>query len=102
MTRPAKDFFAPLAVGAPAPLTNTEFLRAYRGAWGVPLGIPSTKALLALGAVVMRSEEELLLKSRWVVPRRLLEAGFTFDFPSWPQTIRTLVTQARREGHRRR
>ena len=89
----------PVNVTAPQPLPNAEFLRAYRDAWGVPFGVPSTAALIGLGAAVMDSEAELLLKSRWVVPTRLLDAGFTFEHPAWPQAIRDLVAQARREGH---
>ena len=76
------DLSGPFNVTAPAPLTNAEFFRAYRGAWGVGVGFPSTKALLALGALVMHTEERLLLKSCWVLPRRLEEAGFTFDSPN--------------------
>ncbi|GHG14263.1 hypothetical protein CBQ26_15785 [Deinococcus indicus] len=86
-------------VTAPQPLPNADFLRAYRGAWGVPLGVPSTAFLIGLGAAVMDSEPELLLKSRWVVPGRLLQAGFTFEHPSWPGAIRDLVGEARRVGH---
>ncbi|WP_414657383.1 DUF1731 domain-containing protein [Deinococcus sp. VB343] len=78
------DLSGAVNISAPNPLPNRDFLRAYRDAWGMPLGIPSTSALLSLGAVVMNSEEELLLESRWVVPRRLLEAGFTFQYPNWP------------------
>jgi len=89
----------PVNVTAPQPLPNAAFLRAYRDAWGVPFGVPSTAALIGLGAAVMGSEAELLLKSRWVVPTRLLDAGFTFEHPAWPQAIRELVAQARREGH---
>lgn len=93
------DLSGAVNVSAPTPLPNRDFLRAYREAWGMPLGIPSTSALLSLGAVVMNSEEELLLKSRWVVPRRLLEAGFTFQYPTWPDAIRELVQEVREAGH---
>ncbi|GGS21211.1 TIGR01777 family oxidoreductase [Deinococcus knuensis] len=93
------DLSGPVNVCAPQPLPNAEFLRAYRQAWGVPLGVPSPAFLIGLGAAVMQSEAELLLKSRWVVPERLLGAGFTFEFPAWPGAIRDLVARARREGH---
>ncbi|TSA87165.1 TIGR01777 family protein [Deinococcus detaillensis] len=95
----AAELAGPFNITAPQPLTNREFLAAYRQAWGVPLGIPSTAALIKLGARVMNSEAELLLKSRWTVPERLLNAGFTFDFPSWPAAISDLVALARAQGH---
>lgn len=93
------DLSGPVNVCAPHPLPNAGFLRAYRQAWGVPLGVPSTASLIGLGAAVMKSEAELLLKSRWVVPGQLSGAGFAFEFPTWPEAIRDLVAQARREGH---
>ncbi|WP_293911484.1 DUF1731 domain-containing protein [Deinococcus sp.] len=93
------DLSGPVNVTAPGPLPNGEFLRAYREAWGVPIGIPSTAALIRLGAAVMNSEAELLLKSRWTVPTRLLDAGFQFQYPNWPDAVRALVKQVRHEGH---
>jgi uncharacterized protein len=93
------DLSGPVNVTAPGPLPNAEFLRAYREAWNVPIGIPSTAALIKLGALVLNSEAELLLKSRWTVPTRLLEAGFQFEYPEWPGAVRALVKQVRHEGH---
>ncbi|MFB9994627.1 epimerase [Deinococcus oregonensis] len=87
---------------APHLLPNREFLRNYRAAWGVLLGIPSTAGLIRLGARVMNSEAELLLKSRWVTPQRLLQAGFVFEFPHWAGAITELVRTARAEGHTKR
>ncbi|WP_420595621.1 TIGR01777 family oxidoreductase [Deinococcus sp.] len=93
------ELSGPVNVTAPQPLTNSEFLAAYRQAWGATLGIPSTAALIRLGALLLGSEAELLLKSRWVVPQRLLDAGFTFEHPSWPVAIDDLVALARTHGH---
>ena len=89
----------PVNISASQPLPNREFLAAYRDAWRMPLGVPSTAALIKLGAVLMNSESELLLKSRWVMPKRLVSAGFTFDFPTWPAAIGNLVALARAHGH---
>lgn len=58
-------------------------MRVLRGACGVRFGLPARKWMLEIGAVFMRTETELILKSRRVVPRRLLEQGFTFTFPTW-------------------
>ena len=65
----------------------------------MPLGIPATVTLIRLGARVMNSEAELLLKSRWAVPERLLQAGFTFQYPEWVGAITRLVGQVRAHGH---
>lgn len=89
----------PVNVCAPEPLPNRDFLRAYRHAWGMPLGLPSTAGLIRLGAAVMNSEAELLLKSRSTVPERLLQAGFEFEFPAWPEAITALVKEVREVGH---
>jgi uncharacterized protein (TIGR01777 family) len=70
-------------VASPNPLPNAEFMRVLRKASGVPFGLPARNWMLEIGAAFMRTETELILKSRRVVPRRLLEHGFTFKFPDW-------------------
>jgi uncharacterized protein len=66
-------------------------MRTLRAAARVPIGLPATKGMAELGAWVIRSDTELLLKSRRVVPTRLLDAGFAFDFPRWPEAARDLI-----------
>lgn len=73
----------PINLSSPQPLPNAEFMRALRRAWGVRLGLPAMKWMLAIGAFFMRTETELVLKSRRVTPERLLRSGFSFDFPDW-------------------
>lgn len=87
-------------VAAPNPLPNAEFMRLLREACGASFGLPASKWLLEIGAVFMRTETELILKSRRVVPARLLEHGFTFRFPTWGDAARDLCQQwkMRREG----
>jgi NAD dependent epimerase/dehydratase family enzyme len=70
-------------IASPNPLPNAEFMRVLREAYGAPFGLPARDWMLEIGAAFMRTETELILKSRRVVPRRLLENGFTFKFPSW-------------------
>ncbi len=70
-------------LAAPEPLPNAEFMRILRTAWRAPFGLPATRWMLSLGALLMQTETELILKSRRVVPRRLQEHGFTFRFPTW-------------------
>jgi uncharacterized protein (TIGR01777 family) len=82
-------------LAAPEPLPNAEFMRILREAWGTRVGLPATKWMLEIGARFMRTETELVLKSRRVVPGRLLAAGFTFTFPSWPAAASDLVRRWR-------
>jgi len=70
-------------VASPNPLPNAEFMRALRQAAGVRVGMPANRLMLEIGAVFMRTETELILKSRRVVPRRLLDQGFVFKYPIW-------------------
>jgi uncharacterized protein len=80
-------------VAAPNPLPNAEFMRILREAASVPLGLPASKWMLEVGAVFLRTETELILKSRRVVPTRLLEHGFEFRFPTWRNAARHLCEQ---------
>jgi uncharacterized protein (TIGR01777 family) len=81
----------PVNLASPAPLPNAEFMRDLRRAAGVPLGMPATQWMIEIGALVVRTESELLLKSRRVVPTRLIESGFSFQFPAWPAAAEDLV-----------
>jgi len=95
-------------IASPAPLPNADFMRILREAYGVSFGLPAPAWMLEIGAVFMRTETELILKSRRVVPRRLVEHGFTFRFPSWSDAAADLCDQWRksrrtmRQGQRRR
>ena len=82
-------------LASPNPLTNEEFLRETRTAWGRRFGLPAAKWMLEVGAFVHRTETELLLKSRRVIPRRLLQGGFRFEYPSWPEASRELCARMR-------
>jgi hypothetical protein len=82
-------------IGSPHPLPNREFMAAMREACGLPNGIPAPALLLEVAAFFHRTETELLLKSRRVVPTRLLEAGFDFQFPDWAEAAEDLVRQGR-------
>ena len=82
-------------VASPHPLPNAEFMRVLRDAFGVSFGLPASRWMLEIGAVFMRTETELILKSRRVVPARLLEHGFTFSFPHWSDAARDLCDRWR-------
>jgi uncharacterized protein (TIGR01777 family) len=85
----------PINLAAPNPLPNRDFMAALRDAWNVPNGIPAPAPLIALGAFLLRTESELVLKSRRAVPGKLLNAGFDFQFPEWPEAADDLVRQWR-------
>jgi hypothetical protein len=90
------DIDGPVNLSAPYPLPNREFMAALREAWEMPNGLPAPAALLAIGMFFLRTEPELVLKSRYVVPGRLLDAGFQFEFPTWPEAAADLVRQWRK------
>jgi uncharacterized protein (TIGR01777 family) len=80
---------------SPCPMSNKDFMSTLRKAWGTRIGLPATQWMLELGAIFLRTETELILKSRRVVPQRLLEAGFTFNFADWTSAASDLVKQWR-------
>jgi uncharacterized protein (TIGR01777 family) len=89
------DLDGPINIASPNPLPNAAFMRALRQACGVPLGLPATRWMIELGAFLLRTESELVLKSRRVVPARLSDAGFMFNWPDWPEAARDLAVSLR-------
>ncbi|MGG2461374.1 TIGR01777 family oxidoreductase [Streptomyces sp. RGM 3693] len=96
------DVEGPVNLASPGPLPHREFMRALRAARGVPVGLPATRWMAELGAFALRTDTELLLKSRRVVPGRLRAAGFDFAHPEWERAAADLVrrTKAFRSDHR--
>jgi uncharacterized protein (TIGR01777 family) len=89
------ELTGPVNLASPNPLPNAEFQRALRAAWGTSFGLPATAWMIELGTWLLRTESELVLKSRRVVPERLLRSGFDFDYPSWPQAALDLCRRWR-------
>ncbi|GLZ39888.1 TIGR01777 family oxidoreductase [Actinokineospora sp. NBRC 105648] len=85
------DLAGPVNLAAPDPVPQREFARTLRRAWRRPVGLLATKWMAEIGAFALRSDTELLLKSRRVVPGRLSDAGFTFDFARWEDAAADLV-----------
>ena len=85
-----ESFSGPVDLSSPNPLPYAEFMRVLRDG---RVGLPATRWMLEVGAFFMRTETELVLKSRRVVPGRLLEAGFEFAFPEWEDAARDLVSR---------
>lgn len=88
------DLSGAVNLAAPNPLPQRELMRGLRRATGRRFGLPATKAMAEVGAFVLRSDTELLLKSRRVVPTRLIEAGFEFDHPTWAEAAAELARRA--------
>lgn len=87
----AKGMTGVLNCSAPYPLPNREVMRVFRRAYKIPFGLPLPEWLITIGAWLVRTEPELLLKSRWVLPTRLLKAGYSFKYPNLPEALATLV-----------
>ena len=82
-------------LSSPNPVRNSDFMRTLRAAWGIRIALPQPRWMIEVGAFVLRTESELVLKSRRVVPSRLLDAGFQFTYPDWPAAARELVGRRR-------
>lgn len=95
-----EDISGVINLASPNPLPNRDFMKALRDAWGTRIGLPAAKWMLEIGTFLLRSESELVLKSRRVVPGRLLSCGFEFRFPEWPAAARDLVARWRQNNSR--
>lgn len=89
------DLSGVVNLASPNPLPNSDFMQALREAWGIRVGLPAPAWMIEIGALVLQTESELVLKSRRVVPDRLLATGFEFLFPDWPAAARDLVSRWR-------
>lgn len=88
-------------IASPNPIPQREFMRLLREAAGVFIGLPAAAWMVEIGAVFMRTESELILKSRRVIPGRLAHAGFQFTFPEWKLAAHELVDAARHDPYRK-
>ena len=94
-----EEVAGPVNLASPEPLPNGEFMRDLREAAGIPFGLPAAGWMLEVGARLLGTETELILKSRRVVPGRLLGGGFRFRFPAWREAAGDLCRRWR-EGRR--
>jgi uncharacterized protein len=86
-----KDITGPVNVASPDVVDNRELMRMVRRAYGARFGIPTPAWLLRLGAVLIRTETELVLKSRWVQPEKLLDAGFVYSQPELGRALQHIA-----------
>ncbi|HBI45678.1 MAG TPA: TIGR01777 family protein [Planctomycetales bacterium] len=89
------ELAGPVNLTSPNPMLNAEFMHTLRAAWGIGFGLPAAKWMLEIGTLFLRTETELILKSRRVVPGRLLQSGFVFQFPAWAEAAADLCRRWR-------
>jgi NAD dependent epimerase/dehydratase family enzyme len=83
-------------LSSPNPSDDRTMMGIVRRAVGMPIGLPATRWMLELGTAVLRTETELVLKGRWVVPERLVEGGYEFVHPHLDETVKQIVAERRR------
>ena len=76
---------------APNPIDNKTLMKTFRQVMKVKIGLPSPAWLLEIGAVIIKTETELILKSRWVVPEKLLASGYTFKYPTLETALKNIL-----------
>lgn len=86
-----KEMTGVINVVSPEPIRNADFMQKLRKAIGFPFGIPMNVFLLKIGSFIIRTEAELILKSRNVIPKRLLENGFKFKFGNINDAFQNLI-----------
>lgn len=78
---------------SPNPVSNKQFMQTVRQATRHPFGLPASSWMLSIGACLVGTEKELLLKSRWVIPTRALQAGFNFEYPQLQAAVENIIDQ---------
>ena len=86
-----KTLHGAINTAAPNPETNSSFMKKFRTFMKMPLGLPTPTWLLKIGAVIIKTETELILKSRWVIPEALLNAGYVFKYPTLDEALNEIV-----------
>jgi uncharacterized protein (TIGR01777 family) len=76
---------------SPTPITNADFMKKLQKAVGQFIGIPMPIFLLKIGSFIIRTETELVLKSRNVIPKKLIENGFKFEFSNIDNAFKNLL-----------
>ena len=84
---------------SPGPVTNQEFMKTLRNATGNKIGLPAYTWMLKIGAALIGTETELILKSRWVLPAKILETGFTFKYPLLKDALADIIGKVPRKQY---
>lgn len=86
-----KEMTGVVNIVSPKPITNRKFMSALRKIVGTPFGIPISETLLKFGSIIIRTQSELVLKSRNVIPKRLQKEGFQFEFDTLEKALKNLI-----------
>lgn len=89
-------------VSAPNPVDSRTLMAELRRLLGVPFGLPAFRWMLEIGSIAIRTETELVLKSRWVVPERLQHEGYRFAYPELEPALRQILDERRADRQRER
>jgi uncharacterized protein len=84
---------------SPNPVTNEKFMKTLRKVTGTVMGLPAFKWMLRVGAPIIGTELELILKSRWVVPTKILETGCQFRYPLLEQALQDVISKVPRKQY---
>lgn len=84
---------------SPNPVSNEKFMKVFRKVTGHIIGLPAFKWMLQLGAPIIGTEVELVLKSRWVVPTKILETGFEFKYPLLEEALKDIISKVPRKQY---
>jgi len=87
-----KELLGSINVVSPIPVRNETFMKKLQKEIGIPFGLPISKSMLEIGAKFIKTETELVLKSRNVIPKRLTENGFEFEFGDLDKTFKNLLS----------
>ncbi|MEO6719467.1 MAG: TIGR01777 family oxidoreductase [Ferruginibacter sp.] len=85
---------------SPNPVSNDEFMKTLRNATGYSFGLPAYKWMLKIGAALIGTETELILKSRWVLPTRIMKTGFQFNYPKLPGAMKQIISNTPEKQYR--
>jgi uncharacterized protein (TIGR01777 family) len=88
-----KELTEVVNIVSPNPITNVDFMKTLRATIGIPFGLPTSKLLLKIGSFFIRTETELVLKSRNVIPKILQENGFTYEYETLEKTFKNLTSK---------
>jgi NAD dependent epimerase/dehydratase family enzyme len=84
---------------SPGPVTNNELMKSLRQATGNKIGLPAYEWMLKMGAAIIGTETELILKSRWVLPTKILETGFRFKYPVLKDALADIISKVPRKQY---
>jgi NAD dependent epimerase/dehydratase family enzyme len=84
---------------APGAVPNSEFMRILRKVTGHKVGLRAYSWMLRIGAPLIGTETELVLKSRWVYPTRIFETGFQFRYPELEEALQEIIRKVPRKQY---